>query len=106
MGLVAKDENGHVIEARVYKIGTLDPEFMAVQKAIMVSLQNEWKNIICEIDSKFVMQCLKEGNCEKLHWSLKPVLKDISSICNSFETVCFYCCRKNFNQLAMSLRNG
>lgn len=43
LGLVARSEDCKVIEARICKVDTCDPdvaEFMAVQKALLISLQN------------------------------------------------------------------
>lgn len=48
LSLVARDECGRGIEARVFKFGTSDPsvaEFMAIQKVILLSLPNGWKNV-------------------------------------------------------------
>lgn len=99
---MVRDEEGKVVEARVYKLGTSDPyiaEFMAVHEALMLCLQNRWTSIVCETDAKSVVQCLKDGNFENLHWSINPVFKDICRICISFNNVNFSWCKRESNQL-------
>lgn len=92
LGFVARNSNGEVMEVHAFKFCHGDPiiaELSAAKKAIQVSLTNGWKNIVCESDALTIVQCLNGGSSENFHWAMEPILKEISSWCNFFDSISF-----------------
>lgn len=70
LGIVARNEEGNVIEVHSFKVCISDPmiaKLMVVKKAILVSLKNGWRNIMCESDGKTIVFCLNGGSTKELH---------------------------------------
>lgn len=101
LGIVARNEVGDVVEAHAFKVSTYDPliaELMAVKKTISVSLQNGWRNIVCESDAKIVVLSLNGGSTKDLHWSTEPLFREIFSLCSLFDSVCLVWCNRTLNR--------
>lgn len=89
---MARNENGEVLKAHVFKAYIFDPkivELMAMKKAILVSLENGWKNIICESYAQAIIHYLNGRSTKELYWLMKSMFKEISELCNAFDNINF-----------------
>lgn len=99
LGFVARNEDGDVLEAHAFKIcisNLMIAKLMDVKKAILVSVDNGWRNIICELDAKTIIHSLNGGSSENLHWSMIPMLKEILNLCNCSDNFSFVLCNNIF----------
>lgn len=91
-GVVARKEDGDIVEAHSFKASTNNPlaaKLMAIKKAILVSIDNGWHDIVCESDAQIIIDCLNGENHKHLHWKMKPIVKVILSLCSMFCSVRF-----------------
>lgn len=96
-------EFGQIIEAHSFKVSSGDSmlaELMAVKEAMLLSLKNDWKDIVCKSDAKNIIDCLNGGNSNRLHWTMDSVLKEILNLRCLFINVCFVWCNCNVNRRA------